>query len=293
MFIRNCVLTGAVLFPAVVFSQAGSTLQREYKAGQAVAYHMEGLNQGHLRTVGYTAHAEGVVSRNAAGAFVETFRWSDFKVNGVPFALSPESQAFREELSLGPDYTLAIPDLSKVQPILIGPITDLLAFYADVQLAMRQKSLLKAGDHVVVKHGLPNSWADGTYIVTGQDAIDFDITMQSMDAGAATYVIRHVPPAEMKIKVPVEWMKAPVADAANNWVEVEKTSDGKYLAEVGKETFEVVIQLGVPSGRILSASMDNPVEVSGRDCSGAALVACGTASRYEIRRKISLKADPE
>ena len=36
-------------------------------------------------------------------------------------------------------------------------------------------------------------------------------------------------------------MRAPVADAANNWVEVEKHEEKKIVAEVGKETFEVEI----------------------------------------------------
>jgi hypothetical protein len=38
---------------------------------------------------------------------------------------------------------------------------------------MRQ-NLLRSGDHVLVRHGKPNSWADGNYILFGQDAIDFD-----------------------------------------------------------------------------------------------------------------------
>ena len=53
-------------------------------------------------------------------------------------------------------------------------------------------------------------------------------------------------------------MQAPVADTANNWVEVAKTKDGKYRAAVGKETFDVTIIVGTADGRILYASMENP-----------------------------------
>jgi hypothetical protein len=135
-----------------------------------------------------------------------------------------------------------------------------------VQLAIRQKSLLKAGDQVYVKHGTPNFWADGTYVVLGQDAIDFDVALKSIDESsrAAVLVVRHVPLKEHGIQWPAEWMHAPVSEAANNWAEVEKSSDssgGKYAAEVGKETFQADIAVALGSGRTLSATMDNPVEV--------------------------------
>jgi hypothetical protein len=70
---------------------------------------------------------------------------------------------------------------------------------------------------------------------------------------------------------------------------VEK-AQGKYSAEVGEETFEAVIKLSIPSGRILSAKMDNPVDILGRDCEDAALTKCSAPSRYRIRRQVSLES---
>lgn len=142
---------------------------------------MGGINEGHLRSIRYEARADGAVKKDASGVFVEEFAWSNVQVNGQPMDLQPASQQFRQTLSLAPGYTLSVPDLSKVQPILIGPITDLLSFYADVQLAMHQTGLVHAGDHVYFKHGVPSSWADGTYVVLGQDAVDFDITLKEVD----------------------------------------------------------------------------------------------------------------
>jgi hypothetical protein len=266
-------------------------LKREYRDGETIAYHMKAVNEGHLRTVRYEAEASAKVRLEPAGPFSENFAWTDLVVNGQPLVLTTASQQFREELSLSPEYTLSVPDLSKVQPILIGPITDLLTFYADVQLALRQKDLVRAGDHVYVKHGTPSSWADGTYTLFGQDSIDFDITLTKVDAIAreATLMIRHVPPAEGQIPFPAAWMAAPAGRFPNNWAEVQK-GQGKYSAEVGEETFEVTIKLSIPSGRILSAEMDNPVDILGRDCEDAALTKCGAPSRYKIRRRVSLES---
>ena len=269
------------------------TLTRNYVEGETISYRMKAINEGHMRTIRYEAQANARVERKPSGPLVETFAWTGLLVNGQTVPLTPTSLQFREDLSLSPEYTLSVPDLSKVQPILIGPITDLLTFYADVQLAMRQKNLLRPGEHIYVKHGKPNSWADGTYTVFGQDSIDFDITLTEMDQTAheATLLIRHVPPVHVQIQFPATWMVAPVGDHPNNWVEVEKTAQGKYSAEVGKETFEVAIRLSLPSGRILSAKMDNPVDVLGRDCDDAALLNCGAPQRYHIQRQVFLSAE--
>lgn len=297
---RNTVfalLAFTISAPAALYAQSpapapGGALARHYREGEKLAYKMTGVNQGHQRTITYEAHAEGTVKKSGTGAFYEEYAWSGLQVNGQTFSLSPASTEFREPLSLAPDFPFAVPDLSKVQPILIGPITDLLAFYADGMLTMRQKDLLRAGDHVYVENGTPNSWADGTYVVFGQDSIDFDITLQSIDKAAkvATVVVRHVPPAQLQIKWPAAWMQNPVSDTANNWAEVEKGQDGKFTAEVGKETFEADIKISLETGRILSATLDNPVEVLERDCDDAPLTVCGSPIRYNIRRQITLDA---
>ncbi|HTD95647.1 MAG TPA: hypothetical protein VK627_01910 [Edaphobacter sp.] len=269
-------------------------LKRDYLPGEAIAYRMKAVNQGHLRTIRYEAQATARVRREEPPApFVEDFAWTDLILNGQSVPLTAASQQFREGLSLSPEYTLSVPDLSKVQPILIGPITDLLTFYADVQLAMRQSTLLRAGDHVYVKHSTPNSWADGTYTIFGQDSIDFDITLASLDqtTKVATVIVRHVPPAQPHISFPAPWMLQPVGNLPNNWAEVAKGDQGKYLAQIGKETFEVMIKLSLPSGRILSAEMDNPVEVLERECDDAALLKCGAPLRYSIRRQVALLAE--
>jgi hypothetical protein len=84
-------------------------------------------------------------------------------------------------------------------------------------------------------------------------------------------------------------MQAPVADTPNNWVEVTKKNDGKYQAEVGKETFDVSITVSTADGRILSASMDNPVVMTSRDCDDAALTRCGDPQQHTIHRHVEIQ----
>ncbi|HEY2662938.1 MAG TPA: hypothetical protein VGI47_01260 [Candidatus Binataceae bacterium] len=294
-----CVLWFAVLAPAfwrpaqssdgASTVSASPTLKRRYQDGEAISYLMKATNQSPRGTIQYSIQASGAVKKNANGALVEEFAWSGLTVNGESIELTPASRSFRQQLALSPDYTITIPPLDKVQPMLIGPITDLLTFYADLSLVMRQSGLKRVGDHVYFKYGGPNSWADGTYVVLGEDSIDFDMTLRTVDTHerTATVVVRHVPPAQPQVRLTAAWMSAPVADTQNNWVEVSK-SGAEYAAKVGKEIFEVEMVVSLRDGKLVSAVMHNPVEVLERNCSDAALAICGEPTRYRILRTVSI-----
>ena len=277
---------------SVAFAQTAptqvSSIQWHYRPGERLAYRMQAVNQGHLKTVRYEAKAQVEVQRGNSGFFVEPWAWTALTTDGEKIALTPASSQFREQLSLAPEFKLAVPDLSRIQPALIGPVVDTLTFYADVQLAMRQTGLQHVGDRTLFHYGVPNSWADGTYTLFGQDAVDFDITLAARDSEQTTLVVRHVPPTTGRITFPAAWMSTPVGSAPNNWAEVEKSANGKYQAQVGQESFQVTIRLASSSGRILSAVMENPVDVLERDCDDRALTVCGPSLRYRIRREIHL-----
>jgi hypothetical protein len=289
------ILSGAILVlpraatPATDQSTQPSSnlLTRRYQEGEKLAYRMKGTNQQWQ----YEIQADGVVKKDAAGSFFEEYAWSNLLSNHQPFALPDSSSEFRQVLSLAPDRVPSIPDLSKVHPMLIGPIADLLTFYSDLWLADRAAKFSREGDHFYVEHGAPSSWADGARVLLGEDSIDFDVTLKNIDPSqqTATLLVRHVPPAQPHVKLPADWMRAPVADTPNNWVQVQKSGEGKYVAEVGKETFEVEIKISLVNGKMLSARMDNPVEVLKRECADSALVTCGAATRYQIRRQIEVQ----
>ena len=242
------------------------------------------------RDAGCDIRCCALVKRNTAGVLVDDFAWSQLSFGGKAFSLSPASLSLRQELSTDPAFRLSMPDLSKVQPALIGPMLDLLTFYVDVQLARRQDGLSAVGDQVYVKHGTPNSWADHVRYTLGEDSIDFDITLTARDpqTGALTLVVKHVPPAMPQIHFPAGWMRTPVGDTPNNWVQVRNAGAGKYAASVGKEVFTDEIHLSA-DGTIITAVMENPVEVSERDCSDAALLHCGAVRKYRILRHIAIQ----
>ncbi len=271
-------------------------LSRHYQDAEKLSYHMKATNEDRHGTLRYEIQADGVVKKNASGQFVEEFGWSNLVVNGTPKPLADASANFKQSLSLEPGYTLTVPNLSRVDPILIGPITDLLTFYADMTVATSQGNLTRAGDHFYFKHGAPNSWADGNYTLIGEDSIDFDVTLDSIDntKKTAMLTVRHVPPPQPEVKLPAPWMQAPVADTPNNWVELtrnfaSKSAADKYAASVGKETFEVQMKVDLKTGRMISGSLDNPLEVLERDCTDETATKCGEPFRYKIHRHIELQ----
>jgi hypothetical protein len=265
----------------------GGILSRHYDEGEKLIYHMTGSNQQWH----YKIDANGVVKKDADGKFYEEYAWSEMISDGAAYSLPEASQQFHQKLSLESDTSPSVPDLSHVDPKIIGPITDLLTVYSDLWLANKMGLFSKAGDHFYFKRSTPNSWADGNYVLLGQDSIDFDLTLTKVDQAnqTATLVVRHLPPQNPQIKISVDWMRAPVADTPNNWVEVEKHGEKKIVAEVGKETFEAEINVSLKNGKIISATIDNPVEVLSRDCEDVELSRCSEPKRFQIRRQIEIK----
>jgi hypothetical protein len=295
---------------------------RQYREGERIVYHMKGTNRTRFGTWIYEFEANGVAKKDSEGKFYESFgwinlvsskttdkidlfslstsaAWANLVANKHALALSPASASFRQQLALPlvaqpSDFMKifsAMGALGQLDPPMIGPVADLTTFYVDMLLASKFGSQVKAGDHRYVSMGgQPNTWADGAYVVLGQDSIDFASTVSEIDQAnqTATLLIKHVPPENPKIKLPAEWMHARVADTANNWVEVKRNDDGTYAAAVGKETFEVLIVVSLIDGQILSARMDNPVEVLERECTDATLTNAGPPIRYQTRRQIEI-----
>jgi hypothetical protein len=261
-------------------------LARRYQDGEKLTYHMKGVNENWR----YEIQADGVVKRDASGKYFEEYAWSHMISDGTPATLTPATSNFRQIVSLAPETPPSFPNLGQVDPHLIGPITDLMTFYVDLWMANRLNKLSHAGDHFYFKRGTPNSWADGNYVLLGEDSIDFDFALKDVNQTdkIATLLVRHVVPEKPEIKIPAEWMRPPVADAPNNWVEVEKKPNGKYLAEVGKETFDVQIRVSLADGKILSAKIDNPVEAVSRECADAALTSCTASVPHHILRQIEV-----
>jgi hypothetical protein len=106
--------------------------------------------------------------------------------------------------------------------------------------------------------------------------------------------VRHVPPAQPKVKLPAPWMQTPVADTPNNFVDVKgKNAAGKYVAQVGKETFDVEIKISLKDGKILSATLNNLVGTRQRECSDAEFKDCGEPSAHQIHRQIEIHLAPQ
>lgn len=280
---------------AALLAGCAAPLSRRYEAGEVLKYEIAGSHSTNgALDFDWHAHAVGTVSRDAAGVFREDVQWTKADWGGKQVERPVKNDGFRQAVSLDPAARLAVPDLSQVDRSLIAPITDLLTFYSDYWLAVKKGLRLKTGDRAYVHYGKPSSWADGTRVVAGYDCIDFDLSVAAVDRGGktATLKARHVPPDGGCERAPAEWMKKPVADTANNWFEVTKTTDNKYEAGAGKEIFDAEIEITLPSGAIKSATLFNPVILANKICADAALSDCGVSEKTDIVRRISLTREP-
>jgi hypothetical protein len=275
--------------PALLVAQAGPTrqnpLQRQCHDGETLVYNMTGQNESWH----YTIQAQGVVKKDASGAYFEEYRWTNLVSDGQATTLLPGSDEFRQRLSLDPDQNIIPPAVSDIDPKMVGPAMDFMTFYVDLWMANKTGQLTHAGDHLSFKYGAPSSWANGSQVILGQTSLDFDFTLKSIDpqSGTAVLIVRHVPPEKPQVTFPAAWMQTPVADTPNNWVQVVKLP-AKFLGMVGQETFTDELTVSIADGKILSASMDNSVKTIMRTCTDEALTQCDPPQPHEIIRKIQI-----
>lgn len=280
------VLLTTTMLAAQLPTAVKGPLARRYREGETLKYHMVATNDD-LR---YTADASCVTKKTHAGSYVEECRWTALTRDGRLATLTPETAQFRELVSLDPGWTPSPPDPGKADPRLVGPILDLFTFYVDLWFANRVGSLQHPGDHFYMPMPQVGSWADGTHVLIGKSHVDFDLNLQSIDPlkQAAVVMVHHVPPPHPNLNISAPWMQTPVLDTPNNWVQVTKLRDGKYQASVGKETFDDSITVSTEDGRILSATMENPVVTSSRVCDDLALTKCDDAKPQTTHRHVEI-----
>jgi hypothetical protein len=263
-------------------------LQRRYTGGAVSHYLMTGNNDGWQ----YTILASDVVKQDSNGRYYEEIRWSDLTSNAQQ-TLTPASLALRQTLSLDdPASYMRVPNLASVQPLLIGPITDTLTIYSDLLLAMQSK-LVQPGQTAYVSRTTPNSWTDGQRVLLGQDVVDFSLKVESVNPveHTETLLIQHVPPPALYVQLPAKWMQEPASAKPNNFVQVSRQGDG-FTAEAGKETFDVRLVVDTRDGRILLATMHNPVSLTTRTCTDREVTQCGPAAPKTTLREITWKLVP-
>jgi hypothetical protein len=269
-------------------SKDSGFLQRRYTDGTVSRYLMTGKNDGWK----YTIRATITVKRDADNRYYEEIGWSDL-TSSAQQTLKPASLALRQTVSLDDAATyMKIPDLANVQPLLIGPITDTLTFYSDLLLAINAK-LMQPGQTAYVPRTSPNSWADGQRVLLGQDVVDFLLSVESVNPAenTATIMVQHVPPPTLHVEQPAKWMQEPMSAKPNNFVQVSKDGD-RFIAETGKESFDVRLIVDTRDGSIVSAALHNLVTLKDRTCTDRELMHCGAEAPKTILREITLKRVP-
>jgi hypothetical protein len=267
---------------------AEGTLQRRYTDRAVSDYVMTGDNDSWQ----YTIRATDIVRRDTSGRYYEEIAWSDLTSNAQQ-ALTPASLALRQTVSLDdPASYMKVPNLANVQPVLIGPITDTLTLYSDLLLAMQAK-LVQPGQTAYVSRTTPNSWADGQRVLLGQDVVDFSLKVETVNPAehTETILIQHVPPPELHVQLPAKWMQEPTSATPNNFVQVSKQDEG-FIAETGKETFDVRLVVDTRDGHMLSATLHNTVLLKTRKCTDRELNQCAPEASNTTLREITWKAIP-
>ena len=133
----------------------------------------------------------------------------------------------------------------------------------------------------------------GNVVLIGQDVVDFSLKVETVNSAehTETLLIQHLPPPALHVQLSAKWMEEPTSAKPNNFVQILKQDDG-FIAETGKETFDVQLVVDTSDGRILAATMPNPVVLRVRTCSDRELTKCERETSKTILREITWKLVP-
>ena len=293
-----CLAACLGLNPAPMHGGGGSSspaapfLRRIYHDGDRLVYRFRATNKDRRKTVRYSAQAACTVKRDTAGRYTESIAWSELTVNES--RMPAGAAEFRQICSLDTSSRIVFPDISKVNPFLVGPISDLLIFYADFQLAARSYELNAPGTRTHVENSKPNSWADGRRIRVGEDQLEFDLSLGEIDPADSTITlsVRHSPPSWSNVNMPAHWMYHPIDSTPNNWVQVTRDEKGVYVGSIGSESYTVVMKIDLRTGAILNGTLENIIDILQRDCADSLLTNCGDTVRYTVRRQSEMQHIP-
>ncbi len=269
---------------------------RKYKEGNSFYYKMIGFNNGKE----YEAVSHHQVKKQG-DTFFEKVNWVSLQFDGKVISLK-SMKDFDQILSLDKKHSGSFPDISKIdgkiRNLIVGPIFDLMTFYVDLnpRLFFKKIDELEKGQPILFPYNKPSSWADGHFVILGEDCINFRILFQN-DKKRPFLRVEHIAPEKnLNITFPEKWMKNTIGPGENNWVQIRRLNE-KYAVSYGYEYFDDHIYIDPETGIILYANMYNPVDFYTRVCghiemnkkSITGITECGPISTQHIFRNITIR----
>ena len=237
-----------------------SILNRRYQDGEVIKYHIyhSYFENGVLKEI-QEGNALSKTVAEPAGGFHESVTWKRLTSNGKEVKADPN---YKQILTLDPKSKLkmAIPPPTMMNRL----VFDTLNFFANEFVAISKANLIQPGDHALLNGKGVNSWKNPqTGIILGADCLDYDVMLLALNGRHATVRVVNIPPlSACEIALPEgnwSWLKNQLGEPENNLFQIQKQADGKFMAFSGIEIVDTIMQIDIESGKILSASMHNPV----------------------------------
>lgn len=193
-------------------------------------------------------------------------------------------------MSLQAGGPLKVPPL-KV-PQMVGMITDFLTFFVAVSPHVGTPNVKSVGEIYVAPQSTKGDWSDGQAVIIGEDCIHPRVEMTDLNSLVVTYKTSFLAPTSDQVCITMnkDWMVEPVdVGTPNNFQQITSDGSGKFNVMWGHEFFVVTSQVERATGKLLSANMDNYLNLRMKtDCS-TDLEGCQSDFPLTIRRALQLE----
>jgi hypothetical protein len=272
MGLIGCVTTrssqnGILINPAHAINADSFDYQRRYVPDEQYSYL---LKRTYLQNGAWSSTGEALSHHKVSierGVGIENVNWPTywFKNKKYPKGrdLGNDAKSIGAyEISLDPNGPLEIPSLNLVPPSMVANVTDLNAFYVAISPQAGIRQLKQVGDHYDGK-SVRGDWGGTPGTPTGEDCVQLRLELTGLSATTANVKTTFLPsPLGCEgFSFKTAWMVPPVSGTtANNFQEVTH-SGKKFDVMWGQEEFTINSVIDRSSGKILSATMENPLHL--------------------------------
>ena len=190
------------------------------------------------------------------------------------------------EVSLSPAGKITIPPLTV--PNMIGIITDGITFFVAMSPKAGSVNVKTTGDpEFVSETPTKGNWADGKQFIVGEDCISIHTTMTALEKGTASYQTAFISPDTQCLVFKKEWMTDALQPGSHNNFQQVLANQGKYDVMWGNEQFTVLSTIERATGKILSSTMHNTLNLKMRQGCDVNWENCSAEVPLTIYRQLS------
>jgi len=263
---------------------------RKYTEGAVFSYKLTTTAYRNDQLTGTTISVSRHRVVKHKGLFLEEISWQRKTTSTGQHAINQDTLALKVppyKVSLSPKGKVLLPALTV--PGMVGEITDLNTFYVAIAPALKVQNLSLQNRSFVNSELRQGNFADSVVILYGTDCIQVTQTLLQLEKEYAVIETKFTPPPSFCLVPLLDTVAGKSFGQFSNIQMIQKAPGGKQNLFWGVEEFTITSTIGLKSGEIRHAVMDNHLTLRMRCDITPDLKSYAVETPVTIKRRVELE----